>query len=640
MTSAPTYTIKESNETSATIVFSSAIKSSTLVNNAAVLFTHTYNNTTNQVSGTAVTNPSSDGKTFVITFANAFPPNASTLYAKYADGTADANKVKDTFGNIVVLTNLTVNTVADVTAPTATIALAANSNTVIEITYSEAVTGATTAGNYTLKKESNVVAFTGPVLVSGNKYSITATSAMSGNYTLEIKNVADTSIAANKIVTSTYNVAVSDLIKPFIVNEGGATPATTYFTQADTKNVRIYFSEAMDLATISTLSMYQNAADSFANPTSATPAADGKSVLLVFANVTGGNVIVGTVRDAASNLLAGLSATLTAAAGSNVTLHAVTTAIPDPVVADSTTTVKLYLNDLVSGLTTSDFEIRKDAINWVAPATFSVDNTSGKSVITLILASTDAITMDAANVEVRTVSAAGVAAATVNGKNAYGKFINIAATAAVDKMAPAIDKVIFLSATKLQVNFKENLAPATIALAGVNGFSVSGGTLTTAVKGTADNVVILTGTDFTADTDVIYSGTNISDVIGNKLAVVTVSAAATAGAFTVVNAVADNTFELTSLNFEAAALAVGDVDMDLATTGVQDTITINGVLYTVTQGAGTITITATGTSTAISALTSATFTVTRNTNVKAVVMVIPAYAAAGAAAVDPTVAAQ
>lgn len=635
VTVAPTYTLKSSNEKSATIEFSSAIKASTLVNNASVLVTHTYNNTTNQVSGTAITNPSGDAKTFVITFTNAFPPGAATMYMSYASGTADASKVKDAFGNIVTLTNVAITTVADLTAPTATVALAASSNVRIDVTFSEAVNGALTAANYVLKKGTTVVPFTGPLNDSGNKYYITATAAMSGDYTLEVKNVKDTSVAANTIVTKTYNVTVADLIKPFIVNEAGAA-GTTYFTQADAKNVRIYFSEAMDVTSISDLTKYQNAADSSANPTSATPAADGKSVLLVFANNTGGNLVVGTVKDAAGNLIVGLTSTLTSAAGSAVTLATASTDIPNPVSAETSTTVKIYLNDLVSGLTTGDFEVYNGTA-WLVPATFTVDNTSGKSVITLILPS--AIPTDATAVTVRTVSALNTAGATVNGKNAFGKFINFVATAVVDKMAPAVDKVVYVSATEIQVYFKEALAPATVALAGVNSFSVVGGTLTSAVKGTANTIIKLTGTDFTADTDVVYAGTNIADVAGNKLAALNITDAATAGTFTVVNAVADNTFTLTAPNFEAAALAVGAVDMDVVTAGVQNTITINGILYTVTEAGGTVTITASAAATATTAATTASFTITLATNVKTVVMSIPAYTALDAAA-QPTVAAQ
>ncbi len=569
VTAAPTYTLKESNERTATIEFSSAIKASTLVGNTAATFTHTYNNVTNRVTGTAVTNPSGDSKTFVITFANAFPPNAATLYAAYADGTADSAKVKDAFGNIVTLVNLSVNTVADVTAPTATVALAANSNTRINVTFSEAVAGALTAGNYSLKKGTTVVAFTGPTLDTGNKYYITANAAMSGDYTLEIKNVTDTSIATNKIVTATFNVAVADLIKPFIVTEAGAA-GSSYFAQTDTKTVRIYFSEAMDTASLSDLTKYQSVSAAYANPTAAVPATDAKSVLLTFEAIPGGNIIVGTVKDTAGNLVTGLSATLTPAVGAPVGLATVTTDLPNVVVADSTATVKVYLNDLVSGLTTADFEVNNGSA-WVTPATFTVDNSSGKSVVTLILQDANKFVAAATGVSVRT--SGGIA--TTGGKNAYGQFILVASTPAVDKIAPTVDKVVFVNATTIQVLFTEALTAASLATAGVNSFAVTGGTLTSAlIGGVANNYIVLTGTDFTADTDVAYTGTNIIDTHSNKLAAIAHTAELSAAA----NQVGQAELVLATaavVAYEALPLTtVGEVNAAVANNGTVATAAI------------------------------------------------------------------
>ncbi|MBS4025005.1 MAG: S-layer homology domain-containing protein [Clostridia bacterium] len=609
---APTYTLKSSTETTATIEFSHTVTA--LLTNASVQVTHTYNNLTNQVTGTAITNPSGDNKTFVITFANPFPPGAATMFMKYATGTVDANKIQDNYGNIVALVNLTVNTVADVTPPTATVALAANSNRVIEITFSEPVTGATNAANYSLKKGTTVVGFTDPpVLVSGNKYALTASDAMSGDHVLEIKEIRDVSIAQNKIVTATYSVSVPDLIAPFVTTENNTTAGTTYFIQdsGTNKNVRIYFSEAMNQTDLADRTKYIRAGEI---ATTATPAADGKSVNVVFATGGTGNIVMGAMRDLAGTVISGFAATLTNATASNVVLHGVTTAVPTPVMTQSTTTVRIALNDLVSGVTISDFQVRKDASNWVYPATFSIDNSSGKSVITLVIPTADAFGMDAANVSVRTTTNGLVAEPAANGKNAFARPIHVVETVVVDKMAPVVDRVVFVSPTQIQVFFKENLNANTIALAGNNGFTVNGGTLTSAVKGVANNVIVLTGSGFSASTTVHYNGsTGMADVNGNLLAAFDRTTALTAATLAIAKNAGADRFDITSnfqyaLNLTAIQTAIDAVHADIS--GTTGAVANNQITFTATVVNGAVagavaatTITETGTGAVINIAT-------------------------------------
>jgi hypothetical protein len=148
----------------------------------------------------------------------------------------------------------------------------------------------------------------------------------------------------------------------------------------------------------------------------------------------------------------------------------------------------------------------------------------------------------------------------------------------------------------------------------------------------------LTGTDFVITTDVAYNGTNgLKDVAGNTLAAASIIADATAAAITVVNAVADNTFTITT-NFYATALVVGDVDMDIAA-GIQATKAINGQTFTATVAAGVATITSTVAATATAVATTTTFTITKAGIVKTVTMVIPATVAT-VVGPQPTIAGQ
>lgn len=506
VTVAPTYVVKSSTEKSATIEFTSAVTG--LAGNADVAFSHTYAGA-NKVTGAAVT--AIDSKTYRIDFVNPFAPGTSTMFAAYTVGLADSSKIKDAFGNIVTLVNSTITTVADVTAPTATVAMASGSNTVIAVTFSEAVTGGSTVGNYVLKQGTTVKTITSAIVDpdNSNKYNLTVPT-MSGAYTLAISNIKDTSIAQNAMATTTYNLTVADLIRPYVVDVAGSA-SNVYYVQATATKVRIYFSEAMDMASISDLTKYQVGTT---NPTSATPAADGKSVLLVFAAAPESSIILGTVKDAAGNLLAGLSATLTSLAAPKVGLNLDTVAVPNNVVADTTTSVKVYLNDIVSGLVLTDLLVTTNGSTYFSPATFTVDNASGKSVVRLILAS--AFAESATNVA---ISSAAVTA----GTNADGATISVA-KAAVDKIAPTVNKVEYLSSTSIRITFNEALLGSSVALSGLNSFSVAGGTLTQAIVGTTTTIV-LTGTDFTVDTDVLYNGANITDANGNKLAAINWTAA-------------------------------------------------------------------------------------------------------------------
>ncbi|MFO8191930.1 MAG: dockerin type I repeat-containing protein, partial [Bacillota bacterium] len=95
ITTAPTVSLKSASVNSATIEFSRAVDATSLINNTSVLFRHTVETSTYyQVTGTSVTNPSGDARTFVIDFTGkTLPVGETTLWMKYAYGTVDANKV-------------------------------------------------------------------------------------------------------------------------------------------------------------------------------------------------------------------------------------------------------------------------------------------------------------------------------------------------------------------------------------------------------------------------------------------------------------------------------------------------------------------------------------------------------------------
>ncbi len=75
-------------------------------------------------------------------------------------------------------------------------------NPIIDITFSETVTGATTNANYVLSGSPGTLSLTSAVLVSGNKYRLTYTGSHTGSLTLTVNNVKDAAgnaVAANTV---------------------------------------------------------------------------------------------------------------------------------------------------------------------------------------------------------------------------------------------------------------------------------------------------------------------------------------------------------------------------------------------------------------------------------------------------------
>ncbi|MDY6827488.1 MAG: Ig-like domain-containing protein [Bacillota bacterium] len=522
ITTAPTVSVKSATVNSVTIEFSRAINPTTLVNNTSVLFRHTVETSTYyQVTGTSVTNPSGDARTFVIDFTGkTLPVGETTLWMKYVDGTIDANKVKDTWSNIILPFSLAVTTTFDTTAPTATVSV--NSNTQIDVQYSEAVQGATTPSNYSLKKDSTTVSISSVADLGGNKYRLTTASQMQGQHTLTISNIKDTSPAENPMDTQSYTINVPDTITPKVVNLSG-NPENKFYKLNPISKVRIFFNEAMNQIDLATKSMYENVIYSNANPTEVIPASDGKSVYLEFANNVTGDLRVGSLRDLAGNSL-GIATTLS---GVPFVLG-LDPGITNPVIATTPTVIKVYLSGIVNSASIVDFEVRidNDPVDWVNPSNITIDNSSGKSVLTLTLAGAEAIGYDAKDddddvTQVRTVSSPGVAGEATYTKDAYGFPVNIAATTIVDRIVPIVESVDYINSTTIEITLKENIDGTTMSGSGVNGFSVSGGTLTKAEHGGLGNEdkINLTGSGFTENTDVYYnSAAGITDMSGNYLA--------------------------------------------------------------------------------------------------------------------------
>jgi methionine-rich copper-binding protein CopC len=520
----PTVQAISSTETSVTLQFSRAINTATFKDNVRLIFRHTFDSTISQVDGTVVTNPSGDNRTFIIDFGGKIlPPGSTNVWMKYLDGTTDAQKAKDTWGNIIAPASFTVNTVPDTTPPTATVTLVSGSdNKKLLVEYSKTVTGGAVAANYSLRRGITPVAILSVQELiggEGRRFEITVGNSMYGEHSLTISNIKDITPAQNAMGTQTYTINIPDTVKPVVVNDVGTAPSTHYYVQAlagDSTDVRIYFSKQMNPIDLANITFYEH---NSTNPILATPAADGRSVFLRFAANVTGNLTVGPLRDLAGNSL-GLATILTKTQANPVQLD-------DIVTATTTTTIVVRLTDFVTNVSVNDFEIRKNNLPgtlFKKPAAVQLSVVNGKTIVTLTLSSADALAPDADGAVIRTIDGLGNPGATANAKNLFDIPVQFGESVINDRIPPTLISAVVDSPNQITLTFSEDLKPASLALAGTNGFSVPGSTLTSAIIGATDDKVVITrasGNLFVAgSTTVSYTPGQVTDINNNALAAI------------------------------------------------------------------------------------------------------------------------
>jgi hypothetical protein len=511
---APAFTVKSISERQLVLQFDEAISNAT---DANVVFSHTYKDSYKDTVGSRVL--SNDGKTLTLSFANPIPTGNVTFYLGYTTDTAA--KIQDSWGNKLAATSFTANLVSDTTAPTVS-KVEAVSNTSIEVTYSEAVTGADSAANYTLKDtDGKAVPFT-VALVSGNKYAVNPTSPLNGgNYTLTVKNVVDSSFNLNKLTDYTTNVSVADKVAPTIVDVNTATQGTTDVQLLTTKKVKIAFSEAMDASTITNKNNYAFNGVALDSNVTLTAVDNNKAVVLDFTNVTSGTqmtpagqvITVGRVADAAGNYTALFSQPVTVQNNVSAPLF------KEADVVDNHT-VKFNFDEAITSLSAADFLISNDSGANYSPATsISVSVVDGKTVVT----ATTNLTLSA--------TATGVVVTTANaatGKNAFGSTIAIANnTAVVDKFGPtaltaaAMNSINNAFVDQIVLTYSEPLYAASVQDSDftVAGYQVTGVQVGT---GSAANTVTLsvkehTVNDLSATPSVTQVGA-VEDLVRNATA--------------------------------------------------------------------------------------------------------------------------
>ena len=214
-TEAPTATVKKATQNEVEIEFNEpvVIDSEKLEN----FFYHTYSSFIPKNVTT------SDNKVFKLDFSNHYLQEGNvtiTIVKEYDDVV-----IKDKWGNELQSDiKLTATVVADNEAPTV-VKVEATAEDKIEITFSESVeeSQAVNKDNYAIKKDGKEVEATISEIKyvsEDNKVEITLSEKLSGGkYTIDVKDIADTSVSKNKIKAITLEFEVTDKTAPEVVGK-------------------------------------------------------------------------------------------------------------------------------------------------------------------------------------------------------------------------------------------------------------------------------------------------------------------------------------------------------------------------------------------------------------------------------------
>ncbi len=495
-TSPLTATVTSATENTVKIKFNKAIKAGTFATNANVKLTHTYNTPLNEVTGAAVS--TTDDQEFTVTFAKPLPPGTSTVWLSYPDGTLDANKIQDGYGNVFAAASFQVTVTADVTAPTVTAEF--TDATHIKVTFSEDVdvtagtNGALNTANYTLKNGTDTISIIGAARDGGTSTKIinlTTGTINGGTLTLTVKNIKDIAVAQNQIVETALTIAATDKVTPDL----DATP----FVQISATKIRVNFTEAIDASTLTDKNNYTVSGSALGANDTVTAINGNKSAVITFesAPATGSTVVVGRVKDVAGNWSTWLSKTV------GTTKSSFDTIAQSAAELIGASKIKVTVDDqLATTGTVADYVYSIDGgANWfnvTGIASFTVDAANNKTYIELNIG------YDAANdtalttpILVATTDGTTAGNASANVKNGQDQTLKIAAATCTDKYAPKYLSVATGAISSGRLNtvvltFSEHLYLASVQDSDftVAGFEVSG----IAVDNNADGKAYVTVT--------------------------------------------------------------------------------------------------------------------------------------------------
>jgi hypothetical protein len=532
--SAPTATLDSAKQNEVKIVFNKAISAAT---QGSVVVYHTYNGNASFDADSYAW--SADGKTLTATFNSIYLPlGSATIFVKAGDET----NVKDVWGNVLKSAVLTATITADTTAPTVT-GVSFVDSTHVDVTFSEAVAGAATTGNYSLKDANgNVIAVSAAAQQgSTNTYRLTTAVMNGGSFTLAIAKdaIKDTSLGQNGIAAYSSTFVAPDKVAPT------ANSAVTDKGDGTATKIKVTFSEAM--ATSGTGSVLDKGAyllNSAALPSDATIAAadNGSAVIITLPAqlLDNASLVVGRVADAAGNFTSTLSTSLTVHAD-----QVTSAAIINAKTVDAKT-VTFEVKTPISAIDVSKF-----TVNGVAAASASFSNTkvdSGKTDGALVTLTVLDASKWAANTMPQILATAG----------AFTSAFGTASTAivpgdnltAADGTAPALASAKVTGPTTLVLTYNEPIKATSVSL---YSYTVANNSVT-AVNVAGSAVTLTLGTAITGSTpSASYTqAQQIEDANGNKLAAQTAATATDGVAANVTGDFTNADTKIVTINFDEA----------------------------------------------------------------------------------------
>ncbi|MFC4769471.1 S-layer homology domain-containing protein [Effusibacillus consociatus] len=570
-TTAPTVSVDTVKQNEVKLVFSKAIVAGDQAN---VKVYHTYNGNS---SYEATSYSWTDSKTLVATFnGNYIPVGSATVFVKAGDET----NVRDAWGNALKNASLNVSVTADTQAPTVTGVKFVDS-THIDVTFSEAVTGADVAANYTLKDASNSAVAVSAAVKQGttNTYRLTTAQLTGGSYNLSIAAdvIADTSIAQNKLAAYSTTLSVSDKVAPIV----GA--AVTNKGDATATKIKLSFNEVMATSgsgSVLDLGNYQLAGAALPEGTTVATEDGGKAVLFTVPAQTlnGVTLTVGRVADVAGNFVSAFSTPVVIA----------TDVIDDNDIKNAktvnATTVTFEVLAPLSAIDYSKFTVGGKAAVSATYVNQSVDD--GKvngSLVTVRVADADKWAANATPAIATT--AAGAFTTTFGTAAANGITVP-----AADKTAPTVSTTKVTGANQITITYSEAIKGTSVSL---YTYTVANNTVS-AVNVNTDTVTLTLGTNLTGTnaTATVTQAVEIQDVAGNKLAP-SAAVTATDGQGPTISSVS-RTGNTITVNFSEAldAATVTTGAFTVATGATTDTPSVTGA--TLSADGKTVTVTVSG----------------------------------------------
>jgi len=520
-TEAPFVTgFKDAKSNSITLIFNEDIE----INEDYDALESIYHTNTNNIAN-PITADSISGNQLKLTFPDGdeLPNGTSYIYIL-------KDSVNDLWDNTNAKIIVTVTVTPDTTKPVVEKIKVVDELT-IEVTFSEEVDEATAldADNYSLLKGDKVQ----EDMITGVSFKNTAHEVvvvsfdeeLAGDYSLVVEKVED--MAANVIAKATVKFTVNDMTAP------GVDPkfsAKLYNADKATQLIVVRFGEAM--ATTGRYAVNDLEKYVLKVGTTSYDLADVDDVTISV--VDGGKAVeikipaveipleknadpaytiqVSRVADLAGNYTAALSYTLDVEDAGTVSIATGKARLITSKKAEITFTDELK---------TIDSTNMKFFIDGTTPTAIAVSrvsaslNDDGNTVLTFTFV--NKVPTNALNIkyEIETDNTS---------VNKYSEKVAPVVLPLVDKAAPEVVEVYYVTNSAIYVEFSEDLNPATVAALGSNGFSVTGGTFEKAYLLSGNNNVMVIEADpdekdFTKNTNVYYSSSaSIADALGNKVA--------------------------------------------------------------------------------------------------------------------------